>query len=185
MHPLRVCAALQPLLDRGAILVADGGEFGQWAQAGLRAEVRLINGLSGSIGSAMPMACAAKLARPERDVVAVVGDGTFGFHAFELDTALRHGLPFLTVVGNDARWNAEHQLQIQQYGAARTIGCELRLSRYDCVAGALGGHGEFVEGPEELEPAITRALRSGLPACVNAVIDGVAAPAYRTAPSAH
>ena len=87
MHPLRVCAALQPLLDRGAILVADGGEFGQWAQAGLEAEVRLINGLSGSIGSALPMACAAKLARPDRDVVAVVGDGTFGFHAFELDTA--------------------------------------------------------------------------------------------------
>ena len=185
MHPLRVCAALQPLLDRGAILVADGGEFGQWAQAGLEAEVRLINGLSGSIGSALPMACAAKLARPERDVVAVVGDGTFGFHAFELDTALRYGLPILTVVGNDARWNAEHQLQIQHYGAARTVGCELRLSRYDRVAEALGGHGEFVEGPEDLEPAIARAAKSGLPACVNVVIDGVAAPTYRATPPSH
>jgi acetolactate synthase-1/2/3 large subunit len=178
MHPLRVCAALQPLLDRGAILVADGGEFGQWAQAGLEGEVRLINGLSGSIGSAIPMACAARLARPECPVVAVVGDGTFGFHAFELDTAARHGLPILTVVGNDARWNAEHQLQIQHYGAARTVGCELRLSRYDRVAEALGGHGEFVEAPEDLESALARAVKSGLPACVNVAIDGVAAPVY-------
>ena len=184
MHPLRVCAGLQPLLDGGAILVADGGEFGQWAQAGLEAEVRLINGLSGSIGSALPIACAAKLARPERNVVAVVGDGTFGFHAFELDTALRCGLPILTVVGNDARWNAEHQLQIQQYGAQRTIGCDLRPSRYDRVAEALGGHGEFVEVPDDLEPALARALQSGRPACVNVVVDGVAAPTYRaTAPS--
>jgi acetolactate synthase-1/2/3 large subunit len=178
MHPLRVCSALQPLLDRGAILVADGGEFGQWAQAGLEAEVRLINGLSGSIGSAMPMACAARLARPECPVVAVVGDGTFGFHAFELDTAVRHGLPILTVIGNDARWNAEHQLQIRHYGAARTVGCELRLSRYDRVAEALGGHGEFVEAPEDLEPAVDRAVNSGRPACVNVAIDGVAAPVY-------
>jgi acetolactate synthase-1/2/3 large subunit len=185
MHPLRVCAALQPLFEGGAILVADGGEFGQWAQAGLEAEIRLINGLSGSIGSAIPMACAAKLAHPERDVVAVVGDGTFGFHALELDTAVRHGWPILVVVGNDARWNAEHQLQIQQYGAGRTVGCELQLSRYDRVAGALGGHGEFVEAPEDLEPALARAVRSGRAACINAVIDGVAAPTYRAASPSH
>jgi acetolactate synthase-1/2/3 large subunit len=185
MHPLRVCAALQPLLDRGGILVADGGEFGQWAQAGLEAEIRLINGPSGSIGSALPMALAAKLARPERDVVAVVGDGTFGFHALELDTALRCGLPILVVVGNDARWNAEHQLQIQQYGAARAVGCELLPSRYEGIAQALGGHGELVEAPEDLEPAIARAVRSGRPACINALIDGVAAPTYRGASPSH
>ena len=185
MHPLRVCAALQPLLDRGAVLVADGGEFGQWAQAGLEAETRLINGLSGSIGSAIPMACAAKLAEPERDVVALVGDGTFGFHAFELDTAVRYGLPVLTVIGNDARWNAEHQLQIQHYGAERTVGCDLRLSRYDRIAEALGGYGEFVEAPEDVEPAIARAVKSGRPACINVAIDGVAAPTYRAGPPSH
>jgi acetolactate synthase-1/2/3 large subunit len=185
MHPLRVCAALQPLLDRGGILVADGGEFGQWAQAGLDAEIRLINGPSGSIGSALPMALAAKLARPERDVVAVVGDGTFGFHALELDTALRYGLPILVVVGNDARWNAEHQLQIQQYGAARAVGCQLLPSRYEGIAQALGGYGELVEAPEDLAPAIARAVESGRPACINAVIDGVAAPTYRAVSPSH
>src|SRR5215470_6361532 len=118
IHPLRVCAALQPLLDRGGILVADGGEFGQWIQAGCEAGTRMINGLSGSIGSAIPLALAAKLRHPERAVIAALGDGTFGFHGFELDTAVRAGLPVLAVVGNDARWNAEHQLQ--HYGAART-----------------------------------------------------------------
>ena len=178
IHPLRVCAAIQPFLDGGGVLVSDGGEFGQWMQAGLDAETRLINGLSGSIGSALPMALAAKLARPERRVIATLGDGTFGFHAFELDTAARYGLPVVAVVGNDGRWNAEHQLQLLHYGPDRTVGCELRLSRYDRVAEALGGHGEHVERPEDLEPALARAVASGLPACVSVLIDGVAAPTY-------
>jgi acetolactate synthase-1/2/3 large subunit len=181
MHPLRVCAGIQPLLDRGAILVADGGEFGQWIQAGCEAGTRMINGLSGSIGSAIPLAVAARLRHPERAVIAALGDGTFGFHAFELDTALRAGLPVVAVVGNDARWNAEHQLQIQHYGAGRTVGCELRATRYDLLTAALGGHGEYVERPEELGPALERAIASGLPACVNVTIDGVAAPTYTAA----
>jgi acetolactate synthase-1/2/3 large subunit len=183
MHPLRVCAGIQPLLDRGAVLVADGGEFGQWIQAGCEAGTRMINGLSGSIGSALPLALATRLRHPDRPVIAAMGDGTFGFHALELDTALRAGLPVVAVVGNDARWNAEHQLQLQQYGPARAIACELGPSRYDRVASALGGHGEHVERPEDLGPALERALGSGLPACVNVMIDGVAAPTYRAAPS--
>jgi len=156
LHPLRVGAAIQPLLDRGAVLVADGGEFGQWIQAGCEAGTRLINGPAGSIGSALPMALCARIAHPGRTVIAALGDGTFGFHAFELDTALRHKLPVLAIVGNDARWNAEYQLQLQQYGPDRAVGCELRPSRYDQVAVALGGHGEHVERPEDLEPAIER-----------------------------
>ncbi len=183
MHPLRVCAEIQPVLDRGAVLVADGGEFGQWIQAGCEAGTRMINGLSGSIGSALPLALAARLRHPDLPVIAAMGDGTFGFHAFELDTALRAGLPVVAVVGNDARWNAEHQLQLQHYGAARATGCLLRPSRYDRVASALGGYGEHVERPEDLGPALERALASGLPACVNVMIDGVAAPTYRAVPA--
>jgi acetolactate synthase I/II/III large subunit len=125
------------------------------------------------------MACAAKLARPGSRVVTMLGDGTFGFHAFELDTAARHRLPVLTVVGNDACWNAEHQLQIRHYGAERAVGCRLLPSRYDKLAEALGAHGEFVERADDLEPALNRALASGLPACVNVAIEGVAAPEYR------
>jgi acetolactate synthase-1/2/3 large subunit len=178
LHPLRVCAAIQPLLDAGALLVGDGGEFGQWCQAGLRATTRLINGPAGSIGSAIPMALGARLARPEHPVVATLGDGTFGFHALEFDTAVRYGIPVVAVVGNDARWNAEHQLQIQQYGADRAMGCALAPTRYDRVAEALGGHGEHVERAEDLDAALDRAMRSGRPACVNVLIEGAAAPTF-------
>ena len=185
IHPLRVCAALQPIVRNGAVLVMDGGEFGQWAQAGLEAETRMINGLSGSIGSAIPLALAAKVARPDRGVVAVLGDGTFGFHVMEMDTAVRYALPIVTVVGNDARWNAEHQLQLQHYGADRAVGCTLLPTRYDRMVEALGGHGEHVERAEDLEPALARAVASGKPACVNVMIDGLPAPTYRAAPGAH
>jgi acetolactate synthase-1/2/3 large subunit len=185
IHPLRVCSALQPVVRDGAVLVMDGGEFGQWAQAALEAETRLINGLSGSIGSAIPLALAAKVAHPRRRAVAVLGDGTFGFHAMEMDTAVRYGLPIVAVVGNDARWNAEHQLQIQHYGAGRVVGCELSPTRYDRLVEALGGHGEHVERAEDLEPALARAVASGKPACVNVMIDGVPAPTYRAAAGAH
>jgi len=178
MHPLAVCAAVQPWLDRGATLVVDGGEFGQWAQAGLDARERLINGPSGSIGSAMPMAIAARLARPDAPVFALLGDGTFGFHALEVDTALRYGLPFVAVVGNDERWNAEHQLQLKHYGAERTVACSLLPTRYDRVAEALGGHGEHVEHARELPAALERAVASRKPAVVNVVIDGVPAPTF-------
>jgi acetolactate synthase-1/2/3 large subunit len=178
IHPLRVCAALQPHVDRGAVLVADGGEFGQWIQAGVEAAPRLINGPAGGIGSAIPMAIAARLRHPDRPVIAALGDGTFGFHAFELDTAARYRLPVVAVIGNDARWNAEHQLQIQHYGAERTVGCELAPSRYERIAVALGGHGELVERADDLEPALDRAIRSGLPAVVNVMIEGLPAPTY-------
>jgi acetolactate synthase-1/2/3 large subunit len=185
MHPVRLCAALQPHLDRGAVLVSDGGEFGQWAQAALVAQTRLINGPSGSIGSAVPMAVAAKIAHPDRTIITTLGDGTFGYHALEFDTALRYGLPIVAIVGNDARWNAEYQLQIQQYGAERTVGCELLPSRYERIVEALGGHGECVERPEDLAPAVERAIASDRPACVNVAIDGVPAPTFKTRASSH
>ena len=180
IHPLRVCEALQPFLDDGAVFVSDGGEFGQWVQAGLEAEPRLINGPAGSIGSSVPMGLAAKLAHPQLPVFVFLGDGTFGYHAMEFDTALRYNLPIIAIVGNDARWNAEHQLQIQNYGEERTVGCDLLPSRYDKVIEALGGHGEFVQHPDELTPAVERALASRLPACINIAIKSVSAPTFRS-----
>ena len=178
MHPLRVCEGLRTVLPGGAVVVSDGGEFGQWVQAGLDSHVNLINGPSGAIGSAIPMALACKLARPDQPVFALLGDGTFGYHALEFDTALRYRLPIVAVVGNDARWNAEYQLQLDQYGPERTVACELLPTRYDQVAAALGGHGEFVPEPDQLEPALERALDSGLPACVNVAIEAAKAPAF-------
>ncbi len=178
IHPLRVCEAIQPHFAQGAILVSDGGEFGQWAQAGLAAQIRLTNGPSGAIGSSIPMAIAAKLAYPERQVVAISGDGTFGYHLSEFDTAVRYALPLVVVIGNDARWNAEFQLQLQHYGEERAVACELLLSRYDKAVEALGGYGEFVSDPAEIGQALERSLASQLPACVNIHVEGVRAPAF-------
>jgi acetolactate synthase-1/2/3 large subunit len=187
LHPLEVGRAVQQLLDRSrdAVLVADGGEFGQWAQACVSAPTRLINGPAGSIGSALPFALAARMARRDATVIAMLGDGTFGFHMAEFDTALRAHLPFVAVVGNDACWNAEYQIQLRSYGRERAAGCELRPARYEQAVAALGGHGEHVEGAADLGPALARAAASGLPACVNVIIERLPAPTVaRAAPAA-
>ncbi|MGH8687994.1 MAG: thiamine pyrophosphate-binding protein [Burkholderiales bacterium] len=182
VHPAELGRAVQRRIERSkdAVLVADGGEFGQWAQACVEAPARLINGPAGAIGSALPFALAAKLARPDSDVYAMLGDGTFGFHAAEFDTAVRAKLPFVAVVGNDACWNAEYQNQLRAYGAARAHGCELLPTRYDRVAAAFGGWGEHVERGADLPGALERAAASGLPACLNVSIERRAAPAVHS-----
>ena len=117
-----------------------------------------------------------RLAQPEAPVIAVMGDGTFGFHPAELDTAVRYGLAFVAVVGNDARWNAEYQIQLRTYGAGRTYATDLLPTRYDKVAEGFGAHGEHVTDPAEVMPAVQRALAAHRPALVNVMIEGVAAP---------
>jgi acetolactate synthase-1/2/3 large subunit len=93
-------------------------------------------------------------------------------------------LPFLAVVGNDACWNAEHQIQLRTYGADRAHGCELLPARYDEAAVALGAHGEHVSRAAELAPALERALASRRPACVNVLVERAAAPVVaRAAPA--
>ncbi len=181
LHPVQACRPLQALLDADpdAVLVADGGEFSQWAQACLSAPNRVINGVAGAIGAALPFAVAARLAMPHAPVLALLGDGTFGFHPAEIDTAVRYGLPFVAVVGNDARWNAEYQIQLRDYGRERAVGCELLPTRYDEVAIGFGGYGERVSDPAELLPAARRAQDSGRPACLNEMIEGWAAPIIR------
>ena len=180
VHPVEVGRAVQKLLDApDAVLVADGGEFGQWSQATLTAPHRVINGVAGSIGSALPFAAAAKLALPGSNVVAMLGDGTFGFHSSELDTAVRSGLAYVAVVGNDRCWNAEYQIQLRSYGAARAQGLELLATRYDEVARAFGAHGEHVESADDLTAALQRAAGAGRAACVNVSIERLAAPVFR------
>ena len=178
LHPVEALRPLQALLDAHpeSVFVSDGGEFGQWAQACLRAPHRLINGVAGAIGPALPFAVAACIAKPHVPVIAAMGDGTFGFHPAEIDTAVRYRLPFLVVVGNDARWNAEHQIQLREYGPARAIGTDLLPTRYDDVARGFGGHGELVSDPRGLLPAAQRAIDSGLPGVLNVMIEGLAAP---------
>jgi acetolactate synthase-1/2/3 large subunit len=179
VHPVQLCREVQKLLQGpDAVFVSDGGEFGQWAQACLSAPARIINGPAGGIGSALPFAAAAKLARPDAPVVATLGDGTFGFHTAEIDTAVRYGLNYIAVVGNDATWNAEYQIQLRAYGKERAKGCELLPTRYGAVAAAMGAHGEDVLAFRDLLPALGRAERAGKPACVNVMIERLPAPKY-------
>jgi acetolactate synthase-1/2/3 large subunit len=179
VHPVELGRAVQAVLDAspGAVFVADGGEIGQWAQACITAPARLINGTGGSIGSGVPFAFAARMARPQAPVVAVMGDGAFGFHLMEFDTAVRDGVPMIVVVGNDSCWNAEHQIQLRSYGRERAHGCELREgTRYDLAVAALGGHGELVTSAAELRPSLQRAIASGKPSCINVMIQRLPAP---------
>jgi acetolactate synthase-1/2/3 large subunit len=181
LHPAEVFRALRPLIERDpdTVLICDGGEFAQWGQSMLPLRRRIINGVTGSIGSALSFALAARMIERRAPVFAVLGDGTIGFHNAEFETAARRGLPFVAILGNDARWNAESEIQRRDYGANRMHGCELLPSRYDQVVAAFGGHGEYVDKAADLPAAIERALGSGKPACVNIMIESTAAPVIR------
>src|SRR5690242_2794359 len=142
---------------------------------------RMINSVAGAIGSGLPCAIAARAHDPKAPILAVLGDGTFGFHMSEFETAVRHNLPFVAILGNDACWNAESQIQLRDYGRERMHGCTLTPARYDLVVAAFGGHGELVERAADLPGAIERALASHKPACINIMTESIAAPVIRLA----
>ena len=181
LHPAEVFRALRPCVERDpdTVLVCDGGEFAQWGQSMLPVRRRMINGVAGSIGGSLSFANAARLVEPKAPVFVVLGDGTVGFHISEFETAVRRNLPFVAVLGNDALWNAESQIQLREYGKERMHGCDLTPARYDRVVAALGGHGEYVENAADLPGAIERALSCRKPACINVMIESIAAPAIR------
>jgi acetolactate synthase I/II/III large subunit len=180
-HTVGVLDAVQEFLDGGddSIFITDGGEFGQWAQACIKAAKRVINGTSGGIGGGIPFAIGARAAFPDARIVTVLGDGTLGFHAMEFDTALRYGLPFLAVIGNDAGWNAEIQIQIRRFGANRAVGCELRPTRYDQLAEALGCFGRHAETVSEVRDSLRQAWDSRKPACIDVKVHRTPAPIVR------
>jgi acetolactate synthase I/II/III large subunit len=179
IHPLRLLAEVRALLPPDAAVTIDGGEFAQWARwaFGDWSGPVLVNGKLGMIGPAIPFAIGAASARPAAPAVAFLGDGTFGYHALEFDTAVRHNVPFVAIVGNDATWAAERHRQVAFYGPDRVVASALLPSRYDQVVSALGGYGEFVQRPAEIRPAVERALASGKPACVNVLVASVPSPA--------
>ena len=181
LHPAEVFRILRPYIenDKDTVLVGDGGEFGQWAQSMLPLRRRVVNGVSGAIGSSLSLALAARYAEPKAPIFAVLGDGSLGFHLSEFETAIRCRLPFIALVGNDGCWNAESQIQLRSYGPNRMHNLELLPARYDLVVAALGGHGEFVNRAADLPVAIDRAIASGKPALINVMIESVAAPTIR------
>lgn len=172
-------AAHVEVLSKPPLLIIDGGEIGQWAQAALPTATMHINGMSGGIGGSIPQAIGAAFANPGRRVIAVLGDGTAGFHFMEIEIARRWKLPITFVIGNDRRWGAEVEIQKRQYGEDRIIGCGLDdLTRYDVLARGLGAKGTTVDSPDSLMKALDTASRARGPVVINALIEGRPAPAF-------
>jgi acetolactate synthase-1/2/3 large subunit len=167
VHPQAIFDALAELADPDYIAIADGGDLLSFARTGLQARTYMDAGAFGCLGVGVPFAVAASLAMPERQVISVNGDGAFGINAMEIDTAVRHGAKCVFIVSNNAAWNIERLDQEMNYGG-RVVGTTLRHSDYAGMAKALGLHGERVTKPEELKPALERALKNA-PALVDVV----------------
>src|SRR3954451_21433288 len=173
LHPLRLYHELGQVLDRDAVVIGDGGDFVSYAGRVMETYEPgcwMDPGPYGCLGAGPGYALAAKLAHPERQVCLLLGDGAFGFAGLEFDTFVRHGLPVVGVMGNNGIWALEKHPMEFLYGYS--VAAELQPNcRYDEVVRALGGHGELVERPDELRPALERAFASGKPALVNVLTD--------------
>jgi acetolactate synthase-1/2/3 large subunit len=173
LHPMRVYRELMSVLDRDAVVVGDGGDFVSYAGRVMETYEPgcwMDPGPFGCLGSGPGYALAAKLARPDKQVALLLGDGAFGFAGLEFDTMVRHGIPVVGVMGNNGIWALEkHPMEfLYGYSVAADLqpGC-----RYDEIVRVLGGHGELVERPDDLRPALERAFSSGKPALVNVLTD--------------
>jgi len=172
IHPLRLCKEVRDFLKRDAILVVDGQEilnFGRQSMPTFAPGHRLNSGPFGMMGVGMPFAVGAKVACPDKQVICVHGDGSFGLNAMELDTAIRHKAPLLVVISLNGGWTADPKKE--------KVGRDLGYTRYDKMAEALGGYGEFIEKPEDIGPALVRAQKKvdeGMVALVNVKTDDTA-----------
>jgi acetolactate synthase-1/2/3 large subunit len=164
IHPLRLCKEVRDFLPRDAVLCVDGQEILNYARSAIPfyAPHSLNSGPYGCMGVGLPLGLGAKVALPDRLVVVLHGDGSFGLNAMELDTALRHHLPVLCVISNNGGWAATDRFK---------VGRELGFTRYDLMFAAIGCHAEYVEDPSHIRPALERAAASGNPAVVNVVTD--------------
>lgn len=178
LHPAAFYRELAQALPPDVMYSWDGGDFAHWGRALLPAMqpgawLRL--GPLATIGSALPNALAMKLAAPERPVMMITGDGSLGFYLAELDSAVRHNLPVVIVVGNDAGWGLERELQslVLEKGS---VACELRSTRYDIIMQGFGGAGETIDTLDQVQPAVRRAFSAGVPYLLNVNIRGARSP---------
>lgn len=174
MHPLAFLKGISAGLPAQSVVVTSHGNIDFWADVHFQVKQPggyLRAGQSGSLGAEIPYGVAAKLARPDEPVVVIVGDGAFGYHAMELDTAARYQAPLVVAIGNDSSWGAIALPQVREYG--RSLETDLPFRNYERIAEILGGYGELIGSPEEVTPALQRALASGLPAVINVHIDSI------------
>lgn len=169
IHPLRLCEEVKNFMDRDAVLVVDGQEilnFGRQSMPTHAPGHRLNSGPFGTMGVGLPFGLGAKVAKPDKQVIVVHGDGSLGLNAMELDTAVRHKIPVLVVVSLNGGWTADPD--------GTKPGRDLGYTRYDKIIEVLGGYGEFVEKPQDIRPALERAqakVDQGMVAVVNIKTD--------------
>jgi acetolactate synthase-1/2/3 large subunit len=172
-NPLRVCSELGKRLKPNDIVIGDGGDFVATAAYVLKMEwpqLWMDPGPLGTLGVGPGYAMAAKLARPDANVVLVYGDGSFGLHGLEFEAMARQNIPVIALIGNDAGWTQIRRGQVDIYGVDRAVATALDYTRYEKVVEACGGRGFWVEKVEELGPALDEAFACGKPACVNVKI---------------
>jgi acetolactate synthase I/II/III large subunit len=169
--PGRVVREVVNAAGRDAILISDGGDSHTWAITSFPAyqpgSYLHTHDSLGTIGVGVPFALGAKAAAPDRPVVLMIGDGSFGFGALELETAARNNLPFTAVIMNNGSWGNIRHEQGRQF--SQTNATELSVAAYEKIAEAFGGYGERVDDAANLGPSIRRAIDSGKPAVVNAI----------------
>src|SRR6266699_1299743 len=154
IHPLRLCDEIKNFMKRDAILVVDGQEILNYGRQSMPTYVpghRLNSGPFGTMGVGLPYGLGAKLAKPDKQVIVVHGDGSVGLNALELDTAVRHNIPILVVISLNGGWTADP--------AGNKPGRNLGYTRFDKMAETLGCHGDYVEEPAKIRPALDRAQR--------------------------
>lgn len=165
IHPLRLCKEVRDFMDRDAIIVVDGHEILNFARQSIPfyAPGHSVNaGPNGCMGVAVPFGLGAKVAKPDKQVIVLRGDGSFGMNGMEIDTMVRHNIPALIVVSNNGGWAGKGTMD---------AGRDLGFSRYDKMAEVFGAYGELVERPKDIRPAMERAVKSGKPAVVNVITD--------------
>jgi acetolactate synthase-1/2/3 large subunit len=176
IHPVRLMAQVRKVIGDDAIYIGDGGDTVAFMMTGFKATqtasiLAAAGAHFGCLGTGIPFGIGAKLSRPEKTVVIVNGDGSFGLNAMEFDTAVRHNIPIICVICNDQAWGMIKHAQEIRFGNDRVIGTKLGVVHYEKIVQALGGHGELVQKDEEIIPAIKRAILSGKPACINVLTD--------------
>jgi acetolactate synthase-1/2/3 large subunit len=173
IHPARIYGELLPRLADDAVVIGDGGDFVSFAGKFIEPKKPgcwLDPGPYGCLGAGLGAAIAARIARPQSQVVVLFGDGAAGMSLIDVDTLVRHKLPVVMVVGNNSAWGLEKGPMQWLYGY--DVAADLApQTRYDEVVKALGGGGELVTDPAQIGPALDRAFASGLPYLVNIMTD--------------
>ena len=173
IHPLRLCKEVRDFMRRDTILVVDGQEilnFGRQAIPTYTPGHRLNSGAFGTMGVGLPYGVGAKVAKPDAHVLVLHGDGSFGINAMDIDTAVRHKINVVCVISNNGGWTADAEWSRPLPKPGRNLG----FTRYDRLAMDLGAHGEHVEKPNDIRPALERAFAAGKPAVVNVITDHTA-----------